>query len=214
MDVNSADPIEGMIVAQLIAAHEASLALYSLGWTQQMPEHFEGRVRYLQLADKAARTMAMLSERLDQHRNRGQQQIVVKHVTVNADQASIADTLSQASPRQRRVSHRCPDKCLEKPMPNSTGQGNVIRWGGYENEMNSNPMQALMPHHGARPDQSGRASRVGTCGTRLSVCRMHGARGGAPTGKRNGNYRHGARSKETIELWKLIKRSADVRFQG
>ena len=24
-------------------------------------------------------------------------------------------------------------------------------------------------------------------------------------GKRNGNYRHGARSKETIELWKLIK---------
>jgi hypothetical protein len=34
---------------------------------------------------------------------------------------------------------------------------------------------------------------------------MHGARGGTPKGKRNGNYRHGARSKETIELWKLIK---------
>jgi hypothetical protein len=34
---------------------------------------------------------------------------------------------------------------------------------------------------------------------------MHGARGGAPEGKRNGNYRHGARSKEMIELWKLIK---------
>ena len=37
------------------------------------------------------------------------------------------------------------------------------------------------------------------------VCRMHGARGGAPDGDRNGNYRHGARSKETIELLKLIK---------
>jgi len=37
------------------------------------------------------------------------------------------------------------------------------------------------------------------------VCRMHGARGGAPEGKRNGNYRHGARSKETIALLKLIK---------
>jgi hypothetical protein len=94
MDVNSTDPIEGIIVAQLIAAHEASLALYSLGWTQQMPEHFEGRVRYLQLADKAARTMAMLSERLDQHRNRGQQQIVVKHVTVNADQAVVAEAVT------------------------------------------------------------------------------------------------------------------------
>jgi hypothetical protein len=34
---------------------------------------------------------------------------------------------------------------------------------------------------------------------------MHGARGGAPEGTRNGNYRHGARSKETIELWKFIK---------
>ncbi|HEV2623765.1 MAG TPA: hypothetical protein VGV62_01385, partial [Xanthobacteraceae bacterium] len=37
------------------------------------------------------------------------------------------------------------------------------------------------------------------------VCRMHGARGGAPEGERNGNYRHGARSKETIDLLRLIK---------
>jgi len=33
----------------------------------------------------------------------------------------------------------------------------------------------------------------------------HGARGGAPEGKRNGNYRHGGRTKATIELWRLIK---------
>jgi len=32
----------------------------------------------------------------------------------------------------------------------------------------------------------------------------HGARGGAPEGKRNGNYRHGARTKATIELWRFI----------
>jgi hypothetical protein len=42
-------------------------------------------------------------------------------------------------------------------------------------------------------------------GTPFTEKRMHGARGGAPEGKRNGNYRHGARSKETIELWRLIK---------
>ena len=29
---------------------------------------------------------------------------------------------------------------------------------------------------------------------------MHGARGGAPEGERNGNYRHGARTKEAIGL--------------
>lgn len=41
------------------------------------------------------------------------------------------------------------------------------------------------------------------------VCRMHGARGGAPEGKRNGNYRHGAQTKEwrdqMREVAKLIK---------
>ena len=29
------------------------------------------------------------------------------------------------------------------------------------------------------------------------VCRMHGAGGGAPEGKQNGNFRHGGRTKET-----------------
>jgi hypothetical protein len=38
-----------------------------------------------------------------------------------------------------------------------------------------------------------------------TVCRFHGARGGAPEGKWNGNYRHGCRTKEMIEVWKLIK---------
>ena len=30
------------------------------------------------------------------------------------------------------------------------------------------------------------------------VCRFHGAGGGAPSGKRNGNYRHGCRTKEAL----------------
>jgi hypothetical protein len=49
---------------------------------------------------------------------------------------------------------------------------------------------------GALPDQNVR---------RWKVCRMHGARDGAPEGKRNGNYRHGGRTKEMIEAWKLHK---------
>lgn len=32
------------------------------------------------------------------------------------------------------------------------------------------------------------------------VCRMHGAGGGAPRGKRNGNYRHGDRTQEAMAL--------------
>jgi len=33
-----------------------------------------------------------------------------------------------------------------------------------------------------------------------SVCRMHGARGGAPTGPANGRWRHGNRTREADEM--------------
>ena len=44
-------------------------------------------------------------------------------------------------------------------------------------------------------------------GLGLQVCRLfkqHGARGGAPRGKRNGKYRHGSCTKEMAELRRLI----------
>jgi hypothetical protein len=44
----------------------------------------------------------MLTERLDHHRGRGQQQITVKHVTTNnvtADQAIVADSVTTGSRR-------------------------------------------------------------------------------------------------------------------
>jgi hypothetical protein len=101
-DLSPADPVEGILIAQLIAANEASLAMYRKGWTQP-PEYFQARTKYLQLADKAARTVMLLTETLDHHRGRGQQQITVKHVTTNhvtADQAIIADSVTTgAAPR-------------------------------------------------------------------------------------------------------------------
>jgi hypothetical protein len=93
VDIAPADPIEGILIAQLMAANEAALAMYRKGWSQP-PEFFQARTKYLQLADKAARTVLMLTERLDHHRGRGQQQIVVKHVTVNADQAVVTDSIT------------------------------------------------------------------------------------------------------------------------
>jgi hypothetical protein len=96
VDMAPTDPIEGILIAQLMAANEASLAMYRKGWSQP-PEYFHARTKYLQLADKAARTVMLLTERLDHHRGRGQQQITVKHVTTNnvtADQAIIADSVT------------------------------------------------------------------------------------------------------------------------
>jgi hypothetical protein len=90
MDVKPADPVEGMLTSQMVVAHEAALDMYRRAWAQP-PEYFDARCRYLQMADKAQRTVALLTERLDRHRGAGQQQITVKHVTVNADNAIVGD---------------------------------------------------------------------------------------------------------------------------
>ena len=37
------------------------------------------------------------------------------------------------------------------------------------------------------------------------VCRMHGARGGAPEGKRNGNFKHGGRTIEAVAASRYIR---------
>ncbi len=89
MSLTPADPLEAMLAAQMIAANATSLDLYRRAWIPE--QSFEVRTKYLALADKAARTVAVLAEALDRHRGRGQQQITVKHVTVNADQAVVAD---------------------------------------------------------------------------------------------------------------------------
>jgi len=111
IDLKPADPIEGILISQLVAANQASLEMYRRAWALSS-EYFEARTKYLALADKAARTVVMLTERLDHHRGRGQQQITVKHVTVNADQALVAEQV---------LTGKCDDTALltaitEKPI--------------------------------------------------------------------------------------------------
>jgi hypothetical protein len=133
IDMKPDDPMEGMLIGQLMAANEAALAMYRKGWAQP-PEYFQARTKYLQLADKAARTVMMLTERLDHHRGRGQQQITVKHVTTNnvtADQAIIADSVTTgvgrnvASPALLAASSETPMPILEeikRPEPVGVGR--------------------------------------------------------------------------------------------
>src|SRR6478609_9245323 len=119
MEIAPADPIEGILIAQLMAANEAALAMYRKGWAQP-PEYFQARTKYLQLADKAARTVMMLTERLDHHRGRGQQQITVKHVTTNnvtADQAIIADSVTTGGAARNVASPALVTANSEAPMP-------------------------------------------------------------------------------------------------
>jgi hypothetical protein len=119
MDMAPVDPIEGILIAQLMAANEAALTLYRKGWQNvNVPEFFEGGTKFLRLADKAARTVVLLTERLDHHRGRGQQQITVKHVTTNnvtADQAIIADSVTTGA--SRNMSPALLAAGSEMPMP-------------------------------------------------------------------------------------------------
>jgi hypothetical protein len=116
VDIKPADPIEGMLISQLVVANEAALKLYQLAWLNS--GYLEASAKYLQLADRASRTVAVLSERLDQHRGRGQQQIVVKHVTVNADQAVVTDTVVTGKPAVNAASSAAVlTDAAEKPMP-------------------------------------------------------------------------------------------------
>ena len=71
--------------------------------------------------------------------------------------------------------------------------------------MSINPMQSAhdAPRCKAKSKRSGK--RCGAPAVRgCHVCRMHGARGGAPTGKGNGNYRDGTRTQQAMQAVKLI----------
>ena len=71
--------------------------------------------------------------------------------------------------------------------------------------MTVNPMQSAhdAPRCTAASKRTGK--RCGAPAVRsYRVCRMHGAKGGAPTGKGNGNYRHGKRTKEVVQAVRYI----------
>jgi len=71
--------------------------------------------------------------------------------------------------------------------------------------MSDNPMQRALaaPRCRARSKRSGLPCRAPAV-RGYRVCRMHGARGGAPKGKANGNYRHGGRTNETIAAARYV----------
>lgn len=93
-EMNAADPIEGVLQAQILAANAMAMELQRRAWLEN--QSFEARSKFLALANKAMRTTAMLVEALNRHKGKGKQQITVRHVTVNAGQAIVADNVNTA----------------------------------------------------------------------------------------------------------------------
>jgi hypothetical protein len=75
--------------------------------------------------------------------------------------------------------------------------------------MSDNPMQSAheAPRCNAKSKRTGKRCRAPAV-RGYRVCRMHGARGGAPEGKRNGNFKHGARTKQAIADSRCVNKLA------
>lgn len=82
MGIAPKDEIEGMMAAQLVAAHNAAMECYRRAMIGE--QTFEGRRENLAQANKLSRTYASLVEALNRHRGKGQQKVTVEHVHVHA----------------------------------------------------------------------------------------------------------------------------------
>ena len=76
------DELEGMMAAQLIAAHNAAMECYRRAMLVE--QTFEGRRENLNQANKLSRTWTTLLGALNKHRGKGQQKVTVEHVYVHA----------------------------------------------------------------------------------------------------------------------------------
>jgi hypothetical protein len=75
------DELEGMMAAQLIAAHNAAMECYRRAMLSD--QTFESRRENLTQANKLSRTWATLLEALNRHRGKGHQRVTVEHVHVH-----------------------------------------------------------------------------------------------------------------------------------
>jgi hypothetical protein len=92
--------IEGMIAAQLLAAHNAAMECY--GRSMIGEQTFEGRRENLNQANKLSRTYAVLLEALDRHRSKGEHKVTVEHVHLHVGaQSAVGAVEPNAAVAQR-----------------------------------------------------------------------------------------------------------------
>jgi hypothetical protein len=124
------DELEGMIAAQLIAAHNATMECYRRAMFGE--QTFEGRRENLLQANKLSRTYAVLLEALNRHRGKGQQKVTVEHVHVHAGGQAVVGMVatpgggdrqkSEDQPHAKQIAH-APEPALwssdaeRQPLP-------------------------------------------------------------------------------------------------
>ena len=144
------DELEGMMAAQLIAAHNAAMECYRRAMIGE--QTFEGRRENLAQANKLSRTYAALLEALNRHRGKGQQKVTVEHVHVHAGGQAVVGMVApspglpgggdrsnlEEQPHAKQIAHAheptlpSPDagrdalpiaRDAERPLPDARRQG-------------------------------------------------------------------------------------------
>lgn len=111
------DEIEGMLAAQMVATHSA--AMECLRRAMGPSQTFAGRDQNLKHATKLLSIYSRQIETLDKHRGKGQQKIIVEHVSVEAGgQAMVGhiETGKLQKPRKQRAKRRT------KAIPHNPGE--------------------------------------------------------------------------------------------
>jgi hypothetical protein len=131
------DELEGMLAAQLVACHNASMKCYRRA---MLPEQtLEGRRENLGQANKLSRTYARLLESLNRHRGKGQQKVTVEHVHVHEGGQAIVGNVETPGGGDRSKSKDQPHALGYAPsaaMPSAnTSQDLVPVTGNAERSM-------------------------------------------------------------------------------
>jgi hypothetical protein len=93
------DELEGMLIGQLIASHNAAMECYRRAMIGT--QSFETRSGNLNQANKLSRTFTALIEAFDRHRGKGQQRITVEHVNVHAGGQAIVGAVTPGGSSQK-----------------------------------------------------------------------------------------------------------------
>lgn len=127
MGIAPKDELEGMMAAQLVAAHNAAMECYRRAMIGE--QSFEGRRENLSQANKLSRTYAALVEALNRHRGKGQQKVTVEHVHVHAGGQAVVGMVAapgqlgggdagkfEELPHAKQITH-APEPALPCPDP-------------------------------------------------------------------------------------------------
>jgi hypothetical protein len=106
MGIGPKDELEGMMAAQLLAAHNASMECYRRAMIGD--QTFEGRRENLNQANKLSRTWATLLDALNKHRGKGQQKVTVEHVHVHAGGQAVVGSVEHQGGRGKTKSEEQP----------------------------------------------------------------------------------------------------------